>query len=125
MTISGLPVFKPHAMVKTIILTISGFREGAVNDKFHALGSINCGQDFPALDEIQVMFCQWPTTEHDIRRGPRSNWVKWSERLMQWNVKLTDENGKALETSSQMNILSLNRGYDTIIGEFLIYSPNR
>ncbi|KAJ7101882.1 hypothetical protein C8R44DRAFT_887683 [Mycena epipterygia] len=44
----------------------------------------------PALREIRVMACQWPTTEHAIAK---SLWVKWAENLLQKGVKLTDKAG--------------------------------
>ncbi|KAJ7101923.1 hypothetical protein C8R44DRAFT_887717 [Mycena epipterygia] len=44
----------------------------------------------PALREMRVMACQWPTTEHAIAK---SLWVQWAEKLLQRGVKLTDKAG--------------------------------
>ncbi|KAF7359008.1 hypothetical protein MSAN_01241500 [Mycena sanguinolenta] len=49
-------------------------------------------EEFPALREVQVLYghFKWPTTEHGISKSP---WVKWAERLLEKNIKLTNAEG--------------------------------
>ncbi|KAJ7334905.1 hypothetical protein DFH08DRAFT_1083423 [Mycena albidolilacea] len=49
-------------------------------------------EDFPALREVQILYghLTWPTAEHLIGK---SMWVKWAERLLEQNVKLTNSEG--------------------------------
>ncbi|KAJ7611972.1 hypothetical protein DFH06DRAFT_1243803 [Mycena polygramma] len=44
----------------------------------------------PAVREVSIDQCEWPTTEHEISK---SLWVKWAENLLEIGVKLTDEKG--------------------------------
>ncbi|KAJ7483996.1 hypothetical protein B0H11DRAFT_2019845 [Mycena galericulata] len=46
--------------------------------------------DFPALREIRISACEWPTTEHAISK---SLWVKHAEALFKRGIKLTDRLG--------------------------------
>ncbi|KAJ7891423.1 hypothetical protein B0H14DRAFT_2688898 [Mycena olivaceomarginata] len=43
---------------------------------------------FPALREIHVKICVWPTNERDIAK---SCWVRWAEILHEGNINLTDK----------------------------------
>ncbi|KAJ6552156.1 hypothetical protein B0H10DRAFT_1968495 [Mycena sp. CBHHK59/15] len=45
---------------------------------------------FLALCEIHVPSCKWPTTERAILQ---SFWPRWAERLLKYDIKLTDEAG--------------------------------
>ncbi|KAG6910391.1 hypothetical protein DXG01_011106 [Tephrocybe rancida] len=94
MSLSGKPIFEEHATLKKIILSKLIGRGILIKSEFEALGSVNFRTEYPALVEIQAYACQWPITEHEIEKGHKSWWVKWSERLMEWNVKLTDKDGK-------------------------------
>ncbi|KAJ6500899.1 hypothetical protein C8R45DRAFT_1071400 [Mycena sanguinolenta] len=49
-------------------------------------------EEFPALREVQILYghFKWPTTEHAISKSP---WVKWAERLLEKNIKLTNPEG--------------------------------
>ncbi|KAJ7432459.1 hypothetical protein B0H11DRAFT_808902 [Mycena galericulata] len=45
---------------------------------------------FPALQELQLTYTKWPTSEHEI---PKNKWVQFSKQLEENNVRLTDEDG--------------------------------
>ncbi|KAJ7139220.1 hypothetical protein C8R44DRAFT_764079 [Mycena epipterygia] len=45
----------------------------------------------PALREMQIRYCVWPTTERAISK---SKWVALAETLLEKNIKLTDSAGK-------------------------------
>ncbi|KAJ7081188.1 hypothetical protein B0H15DRAFT_855336 [Mycena belliarum] len=45
---------------------------------------------YPALREIQIAQCVWPTSEHAIAQ---SMWVKWAERMRCHDIKVTDAAG--------------------------------
>ncbi|KAJ7139123.1 hypothetical protein C8R44DRAFT_301415 [Mycena epipterygia] len=45
----------------------------------------------PALREMQIRFCVWPTTERAISK---SKWVALAKTLLEKNIKLTDSAGK-------------------------------
>ncbi|KAJ7728877.1 hypothetical protein B0H16DRAFT_1428404 [Mycena metata] len=45
----------------------------------------------PALREVCVPWCNWPTTERDIKK---SMWVKWAEVFLKRGIKMTDRDGK-------------------------------
>jgi hypothetical protein len=34
------------------------------------------------------------SNRHDIKKGFKSNWVKWADYLRNWDVKLTDQAGR-------------------------------
>ncbi|KAJ7649499.1 hypothetical protein DFH06DRAFT_1208374 [Mycena polygramma] len=46
---------------------------------------------FPALREIQIRACKWPTTERQISK---SDWVTFAEAWLKEDVKLTDSAGQ-------------------------------
>ncbi|KAF7340377.1 F-box domain-containing protein [Mycena venus] len=46
---------------------------------------------FPALREIQVHNCEWPTTEREIAK---SEWVTFAEAWLEHGIKLTDSEGQ-------------------------------
>ncbi|KAJ7737357.1 hypothetical protein B0H16DRAFT_1572288 [Mycena metata] len=46
---------------------------------------------FPALREIQIQACKWPTTEREISK---SDWVPLAEAWLKRGIKLTDSDGE-------------------------------
>ncbi|KAJ7030862.1 hypothetical protein C8F04DRAFT_714729 [Mycena alexandri] len=46
---------------------------------------------FPALQEIQIQACKWPTTEREISK---SDWVRLAEAWLKLGIKLTDSDGQ-------------------------------
>ncbi|KAJ7737348.1 hypothetical protein B0H16DRAFT_1891684 [Mycena metata] len=46
---------------------------------------------FPALREIQIQACKWPTTEREISK---SDWVPLAEAWLKQGIRLTDSDGQ-------------------------------
>ncbi|KAJ7166543.1 hypothetical protein C8R43DRAFT_1163323 [Mycena crocata] len=44
----------------------------------------------PALREVRVLTCEWPTAEHAIAK---SIWVHWAEKLLPQGIKVMDKEG--------------------------------
>ncbi|KAG6827838.1 hypothetical protein H0H92_010298 [Tricholoma furcatifolium] len=57
------PIFKPHPNVEKIILERRLDREGNTHTEFACLGREDFPTLYPALKEIQVHMCRWPTNE--------------------------------------------------------------
>ncbi|KAF8056032.1 hypothetical protein FPV67DRAFT_690747 [Lyophyllum atratum] len=96
MYLSEVPFFEAHATLTKFVITKSAttFREGTTSTTFRCLGEVDFRTLYPALQEIQIYSCKWPTTERDIIKGPKANWVTWSDRLLALGIKLTDGDGK-------------------------------
>ncbi|KAJ6569201.1 hypothetical protein B0H19DRAFT_1134834 [Mycena capillaripes] len=71
----------PHTSLTKIILDDNVFDNSAQIDP--AL--------FPALREIQIHDCEWPTTEREVSK---SEWVPFAEAWLWHGIKLTDSAGQ-------------------------------
>ncbi|KAJ7718664.1 hypothetical protein B0H16DRAFT_1475506 [Mycena metata] len=60
-------------------------------ENWHALFSAIDVPCLPALREVCVPWCTWPTVERDIKK---SLWVNWAEVLLERGIKMTDRAGK-------------------------------
>ncbi|KAJ7627133.1 hypothetical protein FB45DRAFT_1059946 [Roridomyces roridus] len=80
-----------HALVKMVFdKNLEGSKKEEEAEWTEILNAFEPGH-FPALRELQVTRCEWPPiNEHAIAQ---SAWVKRSERLLQFGIKLTDEAG--------------------------------
>ncbi|KAG5637118.1 hypothetical protein H0H81_005711 [Sphagnurus paluster] len=117
---AGVPTeaFEPHAALTKLIFT-KELSLGQVKAGYRCLSELDFGAMYPALEEVQVYTIEWPTSEcvfmsssfgssplvrygiyvsdehgrHEIKKGYKAIWVTRAERLLQWNVALTDEEG--------------------------------
>ncbi|KAJ6569226.1 hypothetical protein B0H19DRAFT_1134911, partial [Mycena capillaripes] len=71
----------PHTSLTKIILNANVFSNSA---------QINPAL-FPALREIHIHDCQWPTTEREVSK---SEWVPFAEAWLEHGIKLTDSAGQ-------------------------------
>ncbi|KAJ7627138.1 hypothetical protein FB45DRAFT_1082302 [Roridomyces roridus] len=80
-----------QALVKMVFdKDIEGAKKDAEEDWNQIFNAFEPGH-FPALRELQVTRCEWPPiNEHAIAQ---SAWVKRSERLREFGIKLTNEAG--------------------------------
>ena len=53
---------REHILLQTKYHILIRYRDGAVKDTYKYLGDLDLAL-FPALREIQVYSCKWPTTE--------------------------------------------------------------
>ncbi|TFK38628.1 hypothetical protein BDQ12DRAFT_712614 [Crucibulum laeve] len=81
---------KKHTCLTKVVVKANEVSRAQGKHAFNFLGELDL-TPFPALREIQVPRCIWPTNEREIAK---SLWVVWAEHLLRSNVRLTDSEGK-------------------------------
>ncbi|KAJ7160022.1 hypothetical protein C8R43DRAFT_1177631 [Mycena crocata] len=88
---SALDEGRKHAFLNQLILSkISSGGKLKDEQDWDAFFSSLDVSNLPALREVRISACEWPTTEHTIAK---SVWVKWAEIFPARGLKLTDEAG--------------------------------
>ncbi|KAJ7726776.1 hypothetical protein B0H16DRAFT_1780129 [Mycena metata] len=87
----SLPAGFQHAYLTTLVLS----KRAGANKSKEEQAWINFFSTFatthlPALREVRVAVCEWPTTEHAIAK---SVWVQAAEELLERGIKLTNKKG--------------------------------